>query len=105
MAGQKNVIGGRFEDIKQIIDTVKPKNRSRVGVCLDTCHIFVAGYDIRTKKTYMKTMKEFDDVIGFDYLKAFHLNDSKTKHGSHLDRHECINHGELKSFFSFIDAG
>ncbi|PIO68802.1 apurinic endonuclease [Teladorsagia circumcincta] len=75
MAAQGNTIGSTFEQIRDIISMVK--NKERVGVCIDTCHIFAAGYDIRTPEAYEKTMKKFDDVIGFKYLKAFHLNDSK----------------------------
>ena len=88
MAGQGHTIGGKFQEIRSIIDQVNDKDR--VGVCIDTCHIFAAGtrmieidsnndtgYDFRTKSTYEKMMKDFEDVIGFKYLKAFHLNDSK----------------------------
>lgn len=75
MSKQGNTVGGDFKEIKRIIDRVKDK--SRVGVCLDTCHTFAAGYDIRSDAAYNKTMKEFDEIIGFKYLKAVHLNDSK----------------------------
>lgn len=102
MAGQKNVVGGRFEDLKQIIDTVKPKNRPRVGVCFDTCHIFVAGYEVRDKENYEKTMKKFEQVVGFKYLKAVHLNDSLTKFNSCHDRHANIGKGEMEGFFPLL---
>ena len=74
-AQQGNTVGGDFKEIKKIIDRVKDK--SRVGVCLDTCHTFAAGYDLRADQAYEKTMLEFDTVVGFKYLKAVHLNDSK----------------------------
>ena len=91
MAGQGGTVGGRFEELRAIIDQVADK--SRVGVCIDTCHIFAGGYDIRTPAAYAKTMHEFERVIGFGYLKAVHLNDSKGALNSHLDRHEHIGRG------------
>lgn len=93
MAGQGNTIGNRFEDLAQVIALVKDK--SRVGVCLDTCHIFAAGYDIRTEQAYGRTMEEFDRTIGFGYLRAVHLNDSKASLGSGKDRHENIGKGMI----------
>lgn len=92
-AGQGTNIGYRFEQLKKIIDLIEEKNR--VAVCIDTCHIFAAGYDIRTESTYEKTMKEFDQIIGFKYLKAFHLNDSKRGLGERVDRHEHIGKGVI----------
>ena len=86
-------IGGKFEEIKSIIDQVMDK--SRVGVCLDTCHTFAAGYDISTKKGYESVMQDFDKIIGFEYLKGIHLNDSKGELGCHLDRHENIGKGKI----------
>uniref|UniRef100_A0A914D3B5 Xylose isomerase-like TIM barrel domain-containing protein n=1 Tax=Acrobeloides nanus TaxID=290746 RepID=A0A914D3B5_9BILA len=100
MAAQGNSVGGKFEELRQIIDLVKDK--SRVGVCLDTCHIFAAGYDIRTKETYEETMNEFERIVGFNYLKAVHLNDSKGDLGSKLDRHEHIGKGYLKTAFQWL---
>uniref|UniRef100_A0A1I7XZ56 AP_endonuc_2 domain-containing protein n=1 Tax=Steinernema glaseri TaxID=37863 RepID=A0A1I7XZ56_9BILA len=97
MAGQGNTIGGTFEELKAIIDMVQDK--SRVGVCIDTCHIFAAGYDIRTSEKYEETMKKFGETIGWEYLKAFHINDSKGGLRSHLDRHADINTGYLKGSF------
>uniref|UniRef100_A0AC35G803 Xylose isomerase-like TIM barrel domain-containing protein n=1 Tax=Panagrolaimus sp. PS1159 TaxID=55785 RepID=A0AC35G803_9BILA len=102
MSGQGNTVGGKFEELKSIIDHVKESNRHRVGVCLDTCHIFAAGYDIRTAETYEKTMKDFDEIIGFKNLKAVHVNDCKSELGSHLDRHENIGKGNLKSCWQFF---
>ncbi len=74
-ARQGNEFGGKFEDLKEIMARVT--NKGRLGICLDTCHIFAAGYDIRTQAAYDKTMEEFDRVIGLQHLKAVHLNDSK----------------------------
>lgn len=93
MAGQGHTVGGSFEELRQIIDHVT--NQSRVGVCIDTCHIFAAGYDIRTKDTYDETMRKFDEIVGFKFLRALHLNDSKGELGSNLDRHENIGRGKI----------
>lgn len=92
-AGQGTSIGYRFEQIRKIIDLVEDK--SRLAVCIDTCHIFAAGYDIRSEKSYLKTIQEFDDIIGLKYLKAFHLNDSKKGLGERVDRHEHIGKGKI----------
>ncbi|KAK5983087.1 Apurinic endonuclease [Trichostrongylus colubriformis] len=101
MAAQGHTIGSTFEQIRDIISMVK--NKERVGVCIDTCHIFAAGYDIRTKEAYENTMRKFDDVIGFKYLKAFHLNDSKGGLGCRADRHENIGRGRIgKAGFKWI---
>ncbi|MDR0306870.1 MAG: deoxyribonuclease IV [Chitinispirillales bacterium] len=93
MAGQGTNIGGRFEHLAAVIDKVEDK--TRVGICLDTCHIFAAGYDIRDTESYAETMREFGRVIGFNYLRGLHLNDAKAKLASHLDRHESIGKGTL----------
>ncbi|MEJ5305634.1 MAG: deoxyribonuclease IV [Ignavibacteria bacterium] len=92
-AGQGTSIGFKFEQIRKIIDLVEDKKR--LAVCVDTCHIFAAGYDIRTEKGYEKTFQEFDEVIGLKYLKAFHLNDSKKGLGERVDRHEHIGKGKI----------
>jgi deoxyribonuclease-4 len=92
-AGQGSNMGYDFVHLAHIIDKVE--NKSRIGVCLDTCHTFAAGYDLRTKETYADTMKQFDSNVGFKYLMGMHLNDSKGKHGSKLDRHHSIGQGEL----------
>ncbi len=92
-AGQGGNVGYRFEHLARMIDMVEDK--SRIGVCLDTCHTFAAGYDIRTSETYEKTMKEFDDIVGFKYLKGIHLNDSKVELGSRKDRHHSLGKGVL----------
>jgi deoxyribonuclease-4 len=91
-AGSKNSMGGSFQDIAAILDVVESK---RVGICLDTCHLFAAGYDIRTKEALEKTLQEFDDLIGMDRLRLIHLNDSKGALGSNLDRHEHIGLGKI----------
>ncbi|MBU0991890.1 MAG: deoxyribonuclease IV [Proteobacteria bacterium] len=90
-AGQGYSIGHTFEQIAEILDTLaKPE---RLGVCLDTSHIFAAGYDIRTETTYKKTMDRFDAVVGFSQLKLIHVNDSKKDLGARVDRHEHIGKG------------
>lgn len=91
-AGQGSSVGGRFEYLAQIKQMV---NNPRIGFCLDTCHAFAAGYDIRTVEGFDVTMAEFDKFIGIENLKAFHLNDSKGDLGSHLDRHQHIGQGKL----------
>ena len=92
-AGQGTNMGFRFEHLAAIIDNVEDKDR--VGVCLDTCHTFTAGYDLRTKKAFKATMDEFEKVVGFKYLSAMHLNDSKPDLGARVDRHQSIGKGKL----------
>ena len=92
-AGQKNSVGSDFKQLAEIFSKCKPAKR--FGICLDTCHAFVAGYDLRTKDAAKKTMKEFGDVIGFENLKILHLNDSKGELNSNLDRHNHIGLGEI----------
>ncbi len=92
-AGQGSAIGYSFDHLRRIIDAVEAKDR--VAVCVDTCHIFAAGYDIRTEKGYDKTFREFDEVVGLDRLVAFHVNDSKKELGSRVDRHEHIGKGHI----------
>ncbi|MDD5358738.1 MAG: deoxyribonuclease IV [Sulfurovaceae bacterium] len=92
-AGQGSNLGYKFEHLAYIIERVEDK--SRVGVCLDTCHTFTAGYDLRTKKAYEKTMQEFGDIVGFKYLSGMHLNDSKPPLGARVDRHHSLGKGEL----------
>ena len=100
-AGQGTNLGWKFDHIAYLVDKVKDKNR--VGVCLDTCHVFAAGYDIRAKEGYKKTFKEFDEKIGLNYLKFFHINDSKKEFGSRVDRHEHIGEGFIgKDAFGFL---
>ncbi|MBK6964488.1 MAG: deoxyribonuclease IV [Bacteroidales bacterium] len=92
-AGQGTNLGYAFEQIKFIIDLVEDK--SRVGVCLDTCHTFTAGYDLITPEGYDDTFKQFDGIVGFSYLRGIHLNDSMKPLGSHVDRHDSIGKGFL----------
>lgn len=92
-AGQGSNLGWKFEHLAQIIDKIEDK--SRVGVCIDTCHMFSAGYDIRTREAYDKTWSEFEKIIGFKYLMGMHINDSKAKFGSHVDRHHSLGKGEI----------
>ena len=92
-AGQGSNMGYRFEHLAYLIDKVEDK--SRVGVCLDTCHTFTAGYDLRSKEAYEATMQQFDEVVGFEYLMGMHLNDSKQPLGSRKDRHHSLGKGEL----------
>jgi len=92
-AGTKNSMGGSFEDMQRIIDGVN--QRSRVGVCYDTCHGFAAGYDLRTPERLEMTLGQLDAVIGMDRLRVVHLNDSKGKLGSRIDRHEHIGLGHI----------
>jgi deoxyribonuclease-4 len=92
-AGQGKHLGYKFEHIAQVLDSVK--QNERLGVCLDSCHIFVAGYDIRDEKSYKRTMKEFGRIIGFDSLMCFHLNDAKFELGSRKDRHARIGQGHI----------
>ncbi|MBU0464696.1 MAG: deoxyribonuclease IV [Proteobacteria bacterium] len=92
-AGQGTNMGHRFEHLARIIGNVRDK--SRIGVCLDTCHTYSAGYDIKTAKAFENTLQEFDNLVGLSYLKAMHLNDSKKNFGSRVDRHESIGKGSL----------
>jgi deoxyribonuclease IV len=92
-AGQKNSVGSDFKQLAEIFSKCKPANK--FGICLDTCHAFVAGYDLRTKDVVKKTMKEFDVAIGLNNLKILHLNDSKGELNSNLDRHNHIGLGEI----------
>lgn len=92
-AGQGSNVGYLFEHLAEIIDQVE--DRSRIGVCLDTCHTYSAGYDIKSEAGYLQTMAQFDRIVGLHYLKGIHLNDSKKAPGSHVDRHESIGKGTL----------
>ena len=92
-AGQGSNVGSRFEELARIIDGVEDK--TRVGVCIDTCHAFAAGYDLRTAAACDETFAEFDRVIGFKYLKGMHFNDALKALDSHIDRHTSLGEGEL----------
>jgi deoxyribonuclease-4 len=100
-AGQGSNLGFRFEHLRFIIDHVEDK--SRVGVCLDTCHTYTAGYDILSPQGYTETFNNFSEIVGFKYLKGMHLNDSKKELGSRVDRHDSIGKGFLgQELFSRI---
>lgn len=100
-AGQGSNLGHEFEEIAYIIDKIEDKDR--VGVCVDTCHTFAAGYDMTTEETYNATWNKFDSIIGFKYLSGMHLNDTKKGLGSRVDRHELIGKGHLgPTFFELL---
>ncbi|HRZ42900.1 MAG TPA: deoxyribonuclease IV [Bacteroidales bacterium] len=92
-AGQGSNMGFRFEHLAYIIERVEDK--SRVGVCIDTCHSYSAGYDLKSEEGYQATWETFDRIIGLRYLKGMHLNDSKKEHGSRVDRHHSLGEGTL----------
>ncbi|MBN1337931.1 MAG: deoxyribonuclease IV [Bacteroidales bacterium] len=92
-AGQGSNVGYRFGHLRYIIDRIE--DQSRIGVCLDTCHTYTSGYDIKTEEGYVKTFDEFEKIVGFRYLKGLHLNDSKKELGSRVDRHDSIGKGLL----------
>ena len=96
-AGQGSNLGYRFEHLAEIIDQVEDKNR--VGVCLDTCHLFSAGYDISSLASCDDTFRQFDEIVGFRYLRGMHLNGSKTPLGSRKDRHDTLREGTIGTDF------
>lgn len=96
-AGQGSNLGHQFSQLAHIIDKVEDK--SRIGVCVDTCHTYSAGYDLKTEEGYARTWKEFDEIIGAGYLRGLHLNDDKRELGSRIDRHEEIGKGTLGEGF------
>jgi deoxyribonuclease-4 len=102
-AGQGTNLGYTFEQLAYIIDRVE--NKDHMGVCLDSCHIFAAGYPLIDPKEYRKTIKTFDEVVGLDRLRVFHLNDSKKEYGSKRDRHEHIGEGfiGLEGFYNIVN--
>ncbi len=100
-AGQGSNLGFRFEHLAKIIDGVEDK--SRVGVCIDTCHAFAAGYDLRTEEECINTFKQFEDIVGFKYLRGMHLNDAKSEFNSRVDRHHSLGEGNIgKTVFSWL---
>ena len=105
MATRGSVIGGKFADLRAVIDQIKPEHKSRIGVCIDTCHAFASGYDLRTSDAFKKTLQELDDVVGFKYVKALHLNDSKAPFSSNKDLHQNIGVGflGLRAFHSIMN--
>lgn len=92
-AGQGSNLGYSFEQLAYIIDKVEDKER--IGVCIDTCHAFAAGYDLKSASGFRETFERFGQIVGFKYLKGMHLNDAKKGLGSHIDRHEILGKGEL----------
>ena len=99
-AGSGKIIGDKFDELGVVMKALHSK---KLGICLDTCHAFASGYDIRTKQAINKTLKEFDQKIGLKHLKLFHFNDSKTELGSNKDRHENIGKGMIgKEAFKLI---
>jgi deoxyribonuclease IV len=97
-AGSKNSMGGTFSDIAAVLDAVlvsSPDDLHRLGICLDTCHLHAAGYDLRTSSALQETLDQFDDCIGLQRLMLIHLNDCRGTIGSHLDRHEHIGLGQI----------
>ncbi len=92
-AGQGSNLGYHFEHLAHIIDRVEDK--SRIGVCIDTCHAFAAGYDLRTEEVYQNTMQTFDEIVGFNYLMGMHVNDCKSAFESRVDRHHSIGKGTI----------
>ena len=100
-AGQGSNLGFRFEHLAAIIDGVEDK--TRVGVCIDTCHAFAAGYDLRSIEECEKTFAEFERIVGFNYLRGMHLNDAKSAFGSRVDRHHSLGEGNIgHDAFRFI---
>jgi deoxyribonuclease-4 len=100
-AGQGTNLGHTFEQIREII--LKVEDKSRVGVCIDTCHAFTSGYNVKTPDGFSETFRKFDEIIGFAYLKGMHLNDSKKDLGTRVDRHDNIGVGLLgEEIFSLI---
>ncbi|MDR5902272.1 deoxyribonuclease IV [Halomonas icarae] len=94
-AGQGSNLGWRFEHLAEIIEQVEDK--TRVGVCIDTCHAFAAGYELRTRAASVAMLDEFDAVVGIEYLKGMHLNDAKSEFGSRVDRHHSLGQGNIGS--------
>lgn len=100
-AGQGTNLGYRFEHFAEIIHRIEDKQR--IGVCIDTCHTFTAGYDLRTPESCNETFNSFDKIVGFNFLKGMHLNDAKVELGSRIDRHESLGKGHLGlAVFEFI---
>lgn len=100
-AGQGSNLGFKFEHLAAIIEDIEDKQR--VGVCLDTCHAFAAGYDLRTKEACDNTFAQFNKIVGFQYLRAMHLNDAKSQFASHVDRHQSLGEGNIGyTAFSYI---
>lgn len=103
MAGQGTNLGAKFEHLATLLEMAE--DTSRLGICFDTCHVFSAGYDIRTPEAYAETMAEFDKVIGLEHIKCFHFNDSKYDLGELRDRHQHIGQGFIgtEGFANFVN--
>lgn len=103
MAGQGTNLGHKFEHLGYLLKEIDAPDR--MGVCFDTCHVFAAGYDLRTPETYAETMTQFDEIVGLDQIQCFHFNDTKHDLGSHRDRHEHIGKGFLgeSAFANFVN--
>ena len=100
-AGQGSNLGFRFEHLATIIEHVA--DRSRIGVCIDTCHAFAAGYDLRTEADFHATFDQFDNIVGFRYLRGMHLNDAKSEFNSRVDRHASLGVGNIgKALFRWM---
>uniref|UniRef100_A0A3B0MAC1 Probable endonuclease 4 n=1 Tax=Arsenophonus endosymbiont of Trialeurodes vaporariorum TaxID=235567 RepID=A0A3B0MAC1_9GAMM len=100
-AGKGSNLGFKFEHLAAIIEDIEDKQR--VGICLDTCHAFAAGYDLRTKEACDNTFAQFNKIVGFQYLRAMHLNDAKSQFASHVDRHQSLGEGNIGyTAFSYI---
>jgi deoxyribonuclease-4 len=99
---QKNSVGGNFEEVRLILDSLEPKE---YGVCLDTCHLFASGHDLRTNENVNSTIDDFDKVVGLKELQVIHLNDSKGRLGANIDRHEHIGLGAIgkEGLASFVN--
>ncbi|MCL4512689.1 MAG: deoxyribonuclease IV [Candidatus Eremiobacteraeota bacterium] len=92
-AGQGTSIGSKFGELADILNEIS--DQTKIGICLDTCHLFAAGYDIRTKESFSNLFNQFDQILGIEKIKAFHLNDSQKELGSHVDRHAHIGKGKI----------
>ncbi|KAL8993834.1 MAG: hypothetical protein Q9188_007227 [Gyalolechia gomerana] len=105
MAGSGTVIGSTFTDLASILSLIEEKHQPRVGICLDTCHLFAAGYDLRSPSSFASVLQELDKVMGMQYVKALHLNDSKAPLGSRRDLHANIGTGflGLRAFWNVIN--
>ena len=105
MASRGTVIGGRFSDLSSVIALIEPQHKHRIGVCIDTCHAFASGYDLRTLKAFKATLDDFDKTVGIQYLKALHLNDSKAPLASGRDLHQNVGLGflGLRAFHSVMN--
>jgi deoxyribonuclease IV len=102
-AGQGSCLGHRFEHLAAMAERIREQDR--LGVCFDTCHAFAAGYDIRTRRGYLRTFREFDRLVGVERIRAFHVNDCKRELGCRVDRHAHIGKGRigLEAFRSLVN--